>query len=64
VQTCIDHLIRSSPRYVNYRDLKKLTAPRPVHTAANAEQAMVELERFDTESGQRHPAAVRAWGEA
>jgi putative transposase len=65
VQTCIVHLIRASLRYVNYRDLKKVTsALRPIYTAENADQALVELERFDADWGQRYPAAVRAWREA
>src|SRR6187200_219554 len=47
VQTCIVHLIRASLRYVNYRDLKKVaSALRPIYTAANAEDALSELERF------------------
>jgi len=65
VQTCIVHLIRASLRYVNYRDLKKVTAAlRPIYTAANADQALVELERFDGEWGGRYPATVRAWRDA
>lgn len=65
VQTCIVHLIRSSLRYVNYRDLKKVTsALRPIYTAENADAALVELERFDDEWGQRYPATVMAWREA
>jgi putative transposase len=65
VQTCIVHLIRASLRYVNYRDLKKVTtALRPIYTAANADQALIELERFDSEWGQRYPATVRAWRDA
>jgi putative transposase len=65
VQTCIVHLIRASLRYVNYRDLKKVaSALRPIYTAANADQAAVELERFDSDWGQRYPAAVRAWRDA
>jgi putative transposase len=65
VQTCIVHLIRASLRYVNYRDLKKVTAAlRPIYTAANADAALVELERFDADWGQRYPATVRAWREA
>jgi putative transposase len=62
VQTCIVHLIRASLRYVNYRDKKKVaTALRPIYTAANAEQALTELERFEAEWGARYPAAVQAW---
>ena len=50
VQTCIVHLIRASLRYVNYRDLKKVSsALRPIYNAPNADQALVELERFDSE---------------
>ena len=38
------HVIRSSLRYVNYRDRKRVaSALRPIYTAANAEQAAVEL---------------------
>src|SRR3954465_2123586 len=62
VQTCIVHLIRASLRYVNYRDRKKVaSALRPIYTAPNADAALTELERFDTEWGQRYPATVRAW---
>jgi putative transposase len=65
VQTCIVHLIRASLRYVSYRDLKKVTsALRPIYTAANADQALIELERFDGEWGGRYPATVRAWRDA
>src|SRR3954453_18946736 len=65
VQPCIVHLIRASLRYVNYRDRKKVAAAlRPIYSAANADQAAVELERFDSQWGQRYPAAVRAWRDA
>jgi len=62
VQTCIVHLIRASLRYVNYRDQRKVAAAlRPIYTALNADAARLELERFDTEWGQRCPATVNAW---
>src|SRR4051794_2047635 len=62
VQTCIVHLIRASLRYVNYRDRKKVAAAlRPIYTAPNAEAALSELERFDSEWGERYPATVGAW---
>jgi transposase-like protein len=62
VQTCVVHLIRASLRYVNYRDLKKVTsALRPIYSAANAEDALAELERFNDEWGRRYPACVAAW---
>jgi len=65
VQTCVVHLIRASLRYVNYRDLKKVTsALRPIYTAPNAEAAAAELKRFDEAWGKRYPATVQVWREA
>ncbi len=62
VQTCIVHLIRASLRYVNYRDKRIVAkAMRPIYTAANAEEALLELERFEAEWGERYPPAVAAW---
>src|SRR5919112_729698 len=54
VQTCIVHQIRSSLRYVPYKDRRKVAADlRPIYTAANAEAAETELERFDEQWGER-----------
>jgi putative transposase len=65
VQTCVVHLIRASMRYVNYRDKKKVaSALRPIYTAANAEDALIELDRFEAEWGGRYPACVQAWRSA
>src|SRR5215212_5184571 len=62
VQTCIVHLIRSSLRYVNYRDRRALAKDlRPVYTAANADDAAVELERFEERWGARYPMIAQAW---
>lgn len=62
VQTCIVHLIRASLRYVNYRDKKRVaTALRPIYTAANADDALEQLDAFEAEWGARYPAAVQAW---
>ena len=62
VQTCIVHQIRASLRYVNYRDKRALAKDlRPVYTAANAEDALVELEHFDARWGARYPMIAQAW---
>jgi putative transposase len=62
VQTCIVHQIRASLRYVNYRDRRRLAADlRPVYTAANADHALDELERFDQTWGGRYPMIAQAW---
>jgi len=62
VQTCIVHLIRSSLRYVNYRDRRRVAAAlRPIYTAANADAAAAELERFDEAWGATYPMITQAW---
>jgi putative transposase len=62
VQTCIVHQVRASLRYVNYRDRRRLAAElRPVYTAANADDALTELERFDDQWGGRYPMIAQAW---
>ena len=62
VQTCIVHQIRSSLRYVPYKDRRKVAADlRPIYTAANAEAAETELERFDEQWGERYPMIAGAW---
>jgi putative transposase len=64
VQACIVHQIRSSMRYVNYRDRKKVAAAlRPIYTAANADDALVELERFDEHWGAQYSMIASAWRE-
>jgi putative transposase len=62
VQTCIVHLIRSSMRYVNYRDRKKVARDlRPIYTAPDADTALIELERFDQQWGTQYPMIATAW---
>jgi putative transposase len=62
VQTCIVHQVRSSLRYVNYKDRRVLAhALRPVYTAPNADDALVELDRFDEQWGARYPMIAQAW---
>jgi len=62
VQTCIVHQIRSSLRYVGYRDRRTVAKDlRPVYTAANADAALEELERFDQAWGARYPMIAQAW---
>jgi hypothetical protein len=62
VQTCIVHQIRASMRYVSYQDRRKVAAAlKPVYNAANADQALVELDAFDEVWGERYPMIAEAW---
>ena len=62
VQTCIVHQIRASMRYVSFKDRKAVARDlRPIYTAANAEAAAAELERFDERWGERYPMIGESW---
>ncbi len=62
VQTCIVHMIRASLRYVTWQDRKKLVADlRRVYSAANADDAAHQLERFDDTWGEKYPMIAQAW---
>jgi putative transposase len=62
VQTCIVHQIRSSMRYVTYRDRKKVAADlKPVYRAVNADAAAEALQAFDDTWGERYPMIADSW---
>lgn len=64
VQTCIVHQIRSSMRYVSFKERKAVAADlKPIYTAENAEAAAVALEAFDERWGERYPMITRSWRE-
>jgi putative transposase len=65
VQTCIVHLIRASLKYVPRKLYEQVTKDlRPIYTAINAEQAMHELEKFETTWGEQIPIIGRMWRES
>jgi transposase-like protein len=62
VQTCIVHEIRSSMRFVGYRDRKRVARDlRPVYCAPDADAALAELERFEAAWGAQYPMIARMW---
>jgi putative transposase len=62
VQTCIVHQIRSSMRYVAYKDRKRVAAElRPVYAAANVDAAEQALAAFDQAWGERYPMIAESW---
>jgi putative transposase len=61
-QTCIVHLVRSSTRFVPWKDRKAVCADlREVYTADSAESAAMVLEGFEVKWGQRFPMIAPAW---
>ncbi|MNL31240.1 Transposase, Mutator family [compost metagenome] len=62
IQKCIIHQIRSSTRYVSYKDIKKVTADlKPIYKAATEEGALLELDRFEEVWGAKYPLIIRSW---
>lgn len=62
VQTCIVHQIRSSLRFVPYKDKKKVAADlRKVYTAVDRDHAERELEAFAETWDERYPMISASW---
>jgi transposase-like protein len=64
VQRCIIHQIRSSTRYVSYKDVKAFTtALKPIYKAPTEESALEALGELERIWGAKYPAAIRSWRE-
>ena len=62
VQRCIIHQIRSSTRYVSYKDIKQFTADlKPVYKAPTEGTALSALDEFEVRWGGKYPLAVKSW---
>jgi putative transposase len=61
-QTCVVHVIRSSTRFVPWKDRKAVCADlREIYTAPDAAAAELALERFEQRWGKRFPMVAQAW---
>lgn len=62
IQRCIIHQIRSSTRYVSYKDVKAFTAAlKPIYKAPTEEAALDALNELETVWGAKYPAAIKSW---
>lgn len=62
VQTCIVHMVRSSTRFVTWKDRKALMPTlRAIYAAPTEDAALAELARFETQWGARYPAVAQSW---
>lgn len=62
VQRCIVHQIRSSTRYVSYKDIKALMADlKLVYQAVTEDAAMEKLVLFKEKWGRQYPSCVKSW---
>lgn len=64
IQRCIIHQIRSSTKYVSYKDIKALMADlKQVYQAINEDEAMNALVQFKEKWEKTYPSCVRSWEE-
>ena len=62
IQRCIIHQIRSSTRYVSYKDIKKVMIDlKCVYKAPTEENALFALEEFDGTWGKKYPKIADSW---
>ena len=62
VQRCIVHQIRSSLRFVSWKDRKAVaSALKPVYSALNEEDAQLALTEFDDTWGEKYPNITVSW---
>ncbi len=62
VQRCIIHQVRSSTRYVSYKDVKQFTADlKPVYKAPTEETALSAMDEFEAKWGGKYPLSVKSW---
>ena len=62
VQTCLVHQVRSSMRFVSYKDRKPLAADlRKIYTAVDADHAADELQAFAEKWDHRYPMISASW---
>ena len=62
IQRCIIHQIRSSTRYVSYKDVKAFTAAlKPIYKAPTEELALEALDELESTCGGKYPASIKSW---
>jgi len=62
IQRCVIHQIRSSTRFVSYKDIKKLMVDlKEVYKATTEESALIALDTFDEKWGIKYPKIAISW---
>jgi len=62
IQQCIIHQIRSTTRFVSYKDIKALMADlKTVYAAVDEETALRQLDDFESVWGKRYPKIAESW---
>ncbi len=64
LQRCIVHQIRSSTKYVSYKDIKEVAADlKKIYTAVTLDEAEQNLKSFAEKWRKQYPSCVKSWEE-
>ncbi len=64
LQRCIVHQIRSSTRFVSWKDVKQVAADlKKIYTSATLDEAEENLLRFSEKWRKQYPSCVKSWEE-
>ena len=64
LQRCIVHQIRSSTRYVSYKDIKQVAADlKKIYAAVTLDEAEENLRAFAEKWRKQYPSCVKSWEE-
>lgn len=62
IQRCIIHQIRSSMKYIPYKDRKSFAADlKTVYKAVNEGDALINLQSMEEKWGHKYPNAIKSW---
>jgi len=62
IQQCVVHQIRTSTKFVSYKDRKKFCADmKPIYTAPNEKQGLEALDNFEKNWSKKYAYAVKSW---
>ena len=62
IQRCVIHMLRNSFKYVNYRNLKKISSDfKAVYNAPNETAVWSELEAVKEKWGKKYPYVISNW---
>ena len=62
IQKCVVHQIRTSTKFVSYKDRKKFCSDmRQIYTAPNEKAGLEALDKFDQTWGKKYQHAIKSW---
>lgn len=65
VQRCIVHMVRTSVRFVSYKDYRAVCKDlRTIYSSADENQALLAFENFSDKWNKKYPEIARKWNES